>query len=122
MTVSVSGSHVQQITPPPTPTLKLFITSLATGQDFSAAKRDLTIPGTGLDSVTSVELDGPSSIAIKAKLIPLPGSQAIDPNVDVLEVPQTAAAGEPAGRYEIYFILSDGSHLDTQKSIIIPAP
>jgi hypothetical protein len=123
MTVSVSGNHVAQVTPPPTPTLKLFVTSLATGQDFSAT-RDLPIQGTGLDSVSSVELDGPSNTTIKAKLLPLPnsGSQAVDPNVALLEVPATAAVGEPAGKYEIFFILSDGSHLDTQKSITIPAP
>ncbi len=123
MTVSVSGNHVQQVTPPSTPTLKLFVTSLATGQDFSD-QRDLTIQGTGLDSVSSVELDGPSNTAIKAKLRSLPnsGSQAVDQNVAVLEIPTTAAAGEPAGKYEIFFILSDGSHLDTTKSITIPAP
>jgi hypothetical protein len=123
MTVSASGNHVQQVTPPPTPTLKLFVTSLTSGQDFTA-QRDLTIQGTGLDSVSSVELDGPSNTAIKAKLLALPnsGSKVVDPNVAVLEIPATAAAGEPAGKYEIFFILSDGSHLDTTKSITIPAP
>ncbi len=123
VTVSISGNHVQQVTPPPAPTLKLFVTSLTTGQDFSA-KRDLTILGTGLDSVSNVELDGPSNTVIKAKLLPLPnsGSQALDPNVALLEIPATAADGAPTGKYEVFFILSDGSHLDAQKSITIPAP
>lgn len=123
MTVSVAGSHVQQINPPTTPTLKFFLTTLGTGQDFTA-KRDVTIEGTGLDSVAGVELHGPSNVVIKGTLLAVPnsGSQVIDPNVAVLETTATAAAGEPAGKYEIFFILSDGSQLDTNKSITIPAP
>ena len=82
MQVSIAGTHVQQVTPSPMPTLSLIITPTTPFTDLTQ-DRTLTIQGTGLDSVKQVVLSGGTpSTTIKASLKALPNSKtpiAVDP-------------------------------------------
>lgn len=121
LTVSVAGTHVQEVNPSQ-PTLKLFIpassdtvplTSLRAGT-FTA-----TIQGSGLDGVTQVQLSNStdSKTVLPAKLQPLAGETTLDPNVASLTIPATTSA--TVGSYGITFVLSDGSLVKTGQAITV---
>jgi hypothetical protein len=121
MTVAVAGVHVQQVTPSAQPTLKLFINPPSL-QDFSAGVT-VTIEGSGFDTLKGVELVNGGTVII-AKLQPLPNasSTSIDPNVANLVIPATPVTTAGPGKYEINFILADGTVEDATQSITIPIP
>ena len=119
MQVSITGTHVQQVTPSPMPTLSLIITPTTALADLTAAAT-LTIQGSGLDSVKQVILTGGTpSTTIKASLMALPNSKttAVDPNVANLVIAKTPGAS--AGTYKISFVLADGKSVDTGQTVTI---
>jgi len=119
ITVQIAGTHVQQVTPSPVPTMKLFVTPITTLADFTKPT-NLTIEGSGLDSVKSVQLiDGKTVVQAQLKALPNATSTSIDPNVAVLAIPASDAG---PGKYEINFILADGTSIDAHQSITIPTP
>jgi len=123
MTVAVAGVHVQQVTPSAQPTVKLLINPPVL-QDFSAtAGVSVTIEGSGLDTVKGVELiNGSTVILAKLQALPNASSTSVDPNVANLVIPSTPAATAGPGKYEINFILADGTVEDSTQSITIPTP
>lgn len=121
LSVQVSGAHVQEVNPSQ-PALKLFIPSTANTILLSALKAGttLTIQGSGLNSVTQVQLTNTAAKAvIPATLQPLKGEASIDPNVAQITIP--AGTTYQTGTYEIEFILADGSTVDTKQSITVNA-
>jgi len=121
MTVAVAGVHVQQVTPSAQPTLKLLINPPSL-QDFSAGVT-VTIEGSGFDTLKGVELiNGSTVIIAKLQALPNASSTTIDPSVANLVIPATPATTAGPGKYEINFILADGTVEDTTQSITIPTP
>jgi hypothetical protein len=119
MQVSITGTHVQQVTPSPMPALSLIITPTTALADLSV-DRTLTIQGSGLDSVKQVILSGGTPpTTIKASLKPLPNAKTtvIDPNVANLVI--AATPGASAGTYKIAFVLADGKSVDTGQTVAI---
>jgi hypothetical protein len=119
MQVSITGTHVQQVTPSPMPTLSLIIAPTTALPDLSVDRR-LTIQGSGLDSIKQVILSGGTpATTLKASLKPLPNAKttAIDPNVANLVI--AATPGASAGTYKIAFILADGKTIDTGQTVAV---
>jgi hypothetical protein len=119
MQVSVTGTHVQQVTPSPMPTLSLIITPTTPLPDLST-KHQLTIQGSGLDSVKQVVLSGGTpATTVNASLEALPNAKttAIDPNVANLVIAPTPGAS--AGTYKISFVLADGKSVDTGQIVTV---
>jgi hypothetical protein len=125
LSVSVAGTHVQEVNPSQ-PTIKMFLTAgsstLQLG-DVRTITSSITIQGTGLDGVSQVQLSKSSDSAtvLPAKLQPLASESTIDPNVAMLTVPSAVSAS--AGTYNISFVLNDGTIVKTGQSITIaPGP
>jgi hypothetical protein len=122
--LSVVGVHVQQINPSAAPTLKLLLNMPSFLADFSKGLT-VTVQGTGLDTVTSVELvssDGKTIIPLRLAALSNSPSSAIDPNVDILIVPATLPTVAANGTYLIKLVGSDGAVVDSGQSISIPTP
>jgi hypothetical protein len=123
LAVSVAGTHVQEANPSQ-PTLKLFIPNNGNTVQLSALRTGpnatpITIQGSGLDGVTQVQLSNTTDgkTVIPAKLQPLAGESAVDPNVAVLSIPSAVAA--TVGVYDISFILADGTTVKTGQNISV---
>jgi len=122
MYVGVAGTHVQAVNPSQ-PTLAQFISPGSnTGVLLSVFQSGLSlnIQGTGLNSVTQVQLSNKTDnkTVISAKLQPIGNESSLDPNVDQLVVPPSTSA--TTGIYDISFILASGSTpVDTRQSITV---
>jgi hypothetical protein len=79
----------------------------------------ITIDGSGLNSVTKVQLTNAlgGKMAISTKLEPLKGQASIDPNEAQISIP--AGKAYTKGKYEINFVLGDGSSVDTKQAITV---
>lgn len=122
MTVSVAGTHVQAVNPSQ-PTLTQFIPP-GSNTNILLSKFQQSPPfyieGTGLDSVTQVQLSNrtDNKTVISATLKSMGSATSIDPNADQLIIPTSATA--TTGKYEISFILASGSAaVDTNQNISV---
>jgi len=121
LTVQIAGIHVQQVTPSPVPTMKLFVTPITPQTDFTK-KNSFAIEGSGLDSVKSVQLiNGKTVVQAELEALSNATSKSIDPNVASLAIPAMIPTPGP-GKYEINFILADGTIRGTTQSISVPTP
>ena len=76
--------------------------------------------GTLLNAVAKAELvSADGKTVIPATLKAVPGEDTLDPSVAQLIVSGT---GYPAGDYQVRFILSDGTSVETNQKITITTP
>ncbi|HEX3662124.1 MAG TPA: hypothetical protein VHU89_11865 [Acidobacteriaceae bacterium] len=119
-TVQVAGTHVQEVNPSGKPTLKTLIPPAASYSLAALQKTGVAVEGSALSAVAKVELvSSDGKTVIPAALKPIAGETSVDPNVAQLVI---SGGGYPQGDYQIRFILSDGTSVQTDPKITITTP
>lgn len=118
-TVSVAGSHVQEVNPSQ-PTLKMVLSGLPLNVSDMAIKDSiLMVQGTALQSVKQVQLKSTTlspSATITGTIQAISGENSVDSSVANISLPKNTYAPDT---YEIHFVLADGSDVDTKQTAVV---